>query len=586
MNTMARLAQPEDYGGSLYDYDDGSIGGYDLVDADRASLGPHQVTLLRRSQADSFGFTLRHFIAYPSDDFEQTGEEQSEPLDTIFVSGVVEGGPGHLAGLQIGDRVLNVNGLPVSRLRYADVVREVQASGSTLCLQVEPRDNDELQLAFGETAHHPVSNLNMKPTFSHLPRPQPYRPAGGAALGLGQQAAVAAAAPHVPLGAAEDSASLAGDRAPGAAARRPSTLSTLSLQMPPTCGPTEPVNTNDPVYSRIRKAVETKAEFLSRPAQPVWQPQQPQTPVVREYHVNPARFSAAAVAAGRALTGSLSLSSSADSLASQAGGVPNATARPYRAASTEPGLPSPEYVQYDAVTQVPRAKVPPPDHKTHIVSKRARQFETGHVDNDTYSGRRRLQSVMSDPELDLTLLERAREHEEQYRRHRYRRSHSDAGNYVTNLAVLLKHSGSEDAPVRPPRSGNRMVIVGGPRLHAEPLHESMYRATDRRGAEVGPKQPLRGRSDSTDSQGLGWPFVIDTGRPLSKISEAELEPSPENDRKRNSAELIVAQVEKKPKESPPAAPQVAMRSRHQHRALRQPSYIAAVKTPTPEAQAK
>lgn len=265
--------------------------------------------------------------------------------------------------------------------------------------------------------------------MAHLPRPQPYRPADFSSVSQ--------------LGQVEESCSLAGDVP---APRRPSTLSTLSLQMPPQAVSPAADAASDPVYSRIRRAVETKAEFLSRPAQPVWQAQPAVTPVVREYHVSPARFTrppwppaaaspgpvarlrqgsspggeleprrrrryrgaatdsltarapATAPAGGLAPTfplarlpeltaSSHSLSSSADSVGSHttgSGTVSNSTARPYGAGSLGSDCGQwPEYVQYDAVTQVPRAKVPPPHHTTHIVSKRARQFETGLLDNDT-----------------------------------------------------------------------------------------------------------------------------------------------------------------------------------------------------------
>ena len=261
--------------------------------------------------------------------------------------------------------------------------------------------------------------------FSHLPRPPPYRPAAGGPL------APLAALSQTPQVSADDSASLNGDRS--GSSRRPSTLSTLSLQMPASASGSsgaisggEHADANDQLYSRIRKDVETKQQFLNRPTQ-TWSADQQQTPVVRDYHVNPTRFprtpwppEAAAAGPGAAPRmrpgaeqerrrrrqrgepatapvgrggppsfptargSSLSISSSTDSLASLSSGVPNATARPYAGPESSG---SPEYVQYDAVTQVPRAKLPPPEHhKTHIVSKRARQFETGCVDNDTYSG--------------------------------------------------------------------------------------------------------------------------------------------------------------------------------------------------------
>ena len=65
-------------------------------------------------------------------------------------------------------------------------------------------------------------------------------------------------------------------------------------------------------------------------------------------------------------------------------------------------------------------------------------------------------------------------------------------------------------------------------------------------ADAQQKKPMRRRPES-ESESAGhssWPFsaVDAAGRPLSKISEAEQEASPENERKRNSAELIAGKV--------------------------------------------
>ncbi|KAJ3595352.1 hypothetical protein NHX12_004656 [Muraenolepis orangiensis] len=71
--------------------------------------GPKTVRLCRIAQG--FGFTLRHFIVYPpesavlpsfpEDDHGRRGRPRNkmEPMDTIFVKQVKEGGPAHGAGL-------------------------------------------------------------------------------------------------------------------------------------------------------------------------------------------------------------------------------------------------------------------------------------------------------------------------------------------------------------------------------------------------------------------------------------------------------------------------------------------------------
>uniref|UniRef100_A0A8C5PQK1 Rho GTPase activating protein 21 n=1 Tax=Leptobrachium leishanense TaxID=445787 RepID=A0A8C5PQK1_9ANUR len=84
--------------------------------------GPKSVSLRRASEG--FGFTLRHFIVYPPESAVHTsvkdedngnrgaGRQRNrlEPMDTIFVKQVKEGGPAHGAGLCTGDRIIKVNG--------------------------------------------------------------------------------------------------------------------------------------------------------------------------------------------------------------------------------------------------------------------------------------------------------------------------------------------------------------------------------------------------------------------------------------------------------------------------------------------
>ncbi|CAG5119925.1 unnamed protein product, partial [Candidula unifasciata] len=71
-----------------------------------------------------------------------------EPQETIFVKSVKEGSPAYYAGLNIGDRVLAVNGISVSDKSYQDVIRTILQSGHTLRLLVVPKDDDILQLAY------------------------------------------------------------------------------------------------------------------------------------------------------------------------------------------------------------------------------------------------------------------------------------------------------------------------------------------------------------------------------------------------------------------------------------------------------
>ncbi|XP_053116639.1 rho GTPase-activating protein 21 isoform X4 [Hemicordylus capensis] len=119
--------------------------------------GPKTVVLRRTSQG--FGFTLRHFIVYPPESAvqfsfkdEENGNKSGkprnrlEPMDTIFVKQVKEGGPAFEAGLCTGDRIIKVNGESVIGKTYSQVIALIQNSDTTLELSVMPKDEDILQL--------------------------------------------------------------------------------------------------------------------------------------------------------------------------------------------------------------------------------------------------------------------------------------------------------------------------------------------------------------------------------------------------------------------------------------------------------
>lgn len=67
-------------------------------------------------------------------------------MDTIFVKHVKEGGPAEQSGLTTGDRIVSVNGEPVSGKSYPHVISLIQASDSNLKLLVVPKDEDILQM--------------------------------------------------------------------------------------------------------------------------------------------------------------------------------------------------------------------------------------------------------------------------------------------------------------------------------------------------------------------------------------------------------------------------------------------------------
>ncbi|XP_077954737.1 rho GTPase-activating protein 21-B isoform X3 [Gasterosteus aculeatus] len=144
---------------------------------------PKTVRLRRTSQG--FGFTLRHFIVYPPESTAHCfpGNEEDhglrgrqwnrlEPMDTIFVKQVKEGGPGHGAGLCTGDRIVKVNGASIIGKAYCEVISLIQDSGDFLELCVMPKDEDILQLAYSQDAY-----LRCRSSYSgnacHIPEPPP-----------------------------------------------------------------------------------------------------------------------------------------------------------------------------------------------------------------------------------------------------------------------------------------------------------------------------------------------------------------------------------------------------------------------------
>ncbi|XP_069013488.1 rho GTPase-activating protein 21 isoform X8 [Embiotoca jacksoni] len=151
---------------------------------------PKTVRLCRTSQG--FGFTLRHFIVYPpestlhcfpEEDHGRRGRQRNklEPMDTIFVKQVKEGGPAHGAGLCTGDRIVKVNGASIIGKAYCEVISLIQDSGDFLELCVMPKDEDILQLPFSrETTNlaysqdaYPRGHSTYSGNACHIPDPPP-----------------------------------------------------------------------------------------------------------------------------------------------------------------------------------------------------------------------------------------------------------------------------------------------------------------------------------------------------------------------------------------------------------------------------
>ncbi|KAJ8375881.1 hypothetical protein SKAU_G00064610 [Synaphobranchus kaupii] len=145
--------------------------------------GPKTLRLRRTSQG--FGFTLRHFIVYPpesavhssikDEDNGNRGRPRTrlEPMDTIFVKQVKEGGPAHGAGLCTGDRIVKVNGESIIGKTYSQVIALIQNSDTSLELCVMPKDEDILQLAYSQDAYL-KGNEAYSGNARHIPEPPPH----------------------------------------------------------------------------------------------------------------------------------------------------------------------------------------------------------------------------------------------------------------------------------------------------------------------------------------------------------------------------------------------------------------------------
>lgn len=115
--------------------------------------GPRNIVLNRQNGA--FGFTLRHFILYPPEVHDPVVTKRlaacglsdfSQPMDSVFVKKVIPHSQADYAGLKEGDRLIAVNGIPVSlQFQFADIVATIQTTPKTLIIQIVPKNFDVLQ---------------------------------------------------------------------------------------------------------------------------------------------------------------------------------------------------------------------------------------------------------------------------------------------------------------------------------------------------------------------------------------------------------------------------------------------------------
>ncbi|XP_050743601.1 serine-rich adhesin for platelets isoform X2 [Drosophila biarmipes] len=183
-----------------------------------SSIQP-KLIVIRRRPNQGFGFTLRHFIAYPPEDDPAsassaaaapasvsgnwpqeassvagsssgssssvvgggavagiTGLEPTSPtslppyqvkaMETIFIKEVQANGPAHYANLQTGDRVLMVNNQPIAGIAYSTIVSMIKQTPTVLTLHVVPKECDVLQMHYTSIAHTPESNRLTMSTHS------------------------------------------------------------------------------------------------------------------------------------------------------------------------------------------------------------------------------------------------------------------------------------------------------------------------------------------------------------------------------------------------------------------------------------
>ncbi|XP_048470465.1 rho GTPase-activating protein 23 isoform X1 [Rhincodon typus] len=146
---------------------------------------PGPKTLLLQKNSQGFGFTLRHFIVYPPESTlhpsfkdEENGngkghqKSRAEPMDTIFVKSVKEGGAAYRAGLCTGDRIVKVNAESVIGKTYSQVISLIQNSEDVLELSVMPKDEDILQVAYSQDAYL-KGNDPYSGSAQHIPEPPP-----------------------------------------------------------------------------------------------------------------------------------------------------------------------------------------------------------------------------------------------------------------------------------------------------------------------------------------------------------------------------------------------------------------------------
>lgn len=382
------------------------------------SLGPRSLLLRRSASLNGFGFTLRHFIVYPPESYTVLAGDRrlglrsrciDEPMDTIFIKHVRPHSPAAAAGLVPGDRVVSVNGQTIADVPYADVVSLIQNSPSCLHLLVVPKENDLLQLYFGDTAHNPETNQRppcpIYQNLSEVDQEQLYPASRRASEGSNCDNY-----PNIPRSRLSLDA----------------TLSDASMRS----------SDDSLIMSRIRRSAEQKAEFLMRPPPPPPTVISPLPP--REFYSRAQKL--------------------------QETPWPPPPPPPSQVKTKTSYVPPLSLSRITENNKVPSSPAPSslPPQQTHpanftIVSTRTKQFESGEVETDKTDLHRSELSRMSSKQTVPNVAVRRKEFEA--------RSTQQSNSISSSCSSPTPPSSFISPPIS---SGNRTIPVGNSHLHCEP----------------------------------------------------------------------------------------------------------------------
>ncbi|XP_014241516.1 rho GTPase-activating protein 21-A isoform X3 [Cimex lectularius] len=519
---------------------------------ERRSRGGPRSLYLKRSE-NGFGFTLRHFVVYPPESnsvlsndrrYGLRGGPSDRPMDTIFVKSVRPGSGAAIAGLSAGDQLVSVNGEPITGRSYAQVVHLIQASPSYLHLLVVPKEEDLLQLYYGETAHNPKTNQRPHSRSRGSPHHSP------AASSSPARRAIENSPSHFQVKMpAEPDYSGGSDSMTGGGYSLPSNIPHCRLSFDGGSSRRESQETTQSsddsvIMSRIRRSLEQKEEFLrgatsqsptplkefySRPQKlqpPVWPPAIPASsvgqPLPKEIVGNGQPLTPRGFVYGGPVTNAPMMDNCGRYTARLGRIQERHSSPPIRQMSPPARSSSPMRQTSPPVRQgSPLSTIPP----LRIVSERARQFETGLCladKTDLYRSELARLNKKNVPNVAV----RRKEFESRaldWRQHRESRS------------LDSTTTGS----LSPTPTGNRTIPIGSTKIHCDPP-EGYHDASEFTANENSERQTTRPRSNSVEG------IWSDRMSPRSTSSD------------------------------PP----------QRHKAVRQDSYLAAVKKPVQQVEVK